>query len=81
MYPFFFCSPAGPLKGHKAGVTSGGDLRCDFILHMLGPHSVVDATVRVTKVLERCEEKQITTVSFPAVGTGRNTHLVILETA
>ncbi|XP_062313703.1 protein mono-ADP-ribosyltransferase PARP14 isoform X2 [Osmerus eperlanus] len=59
-----------PLKGHVAGVTSGGDLQCDFILHMLGPHSVADATVRVTKVLERCEEKQITTVSFPAVGTG-----------
>ncbi|CAB1328592.1 unnamed protein product, partial [Coregonus sp. 'balchen'] len=60
----------GPLRADAAGVTSGGDLQCDFILHMLGPHSVADATLRVTKVLECCENKQIATVSFPAVGTG-----------
>lgn len=65
-----FISP-GPLRADAAGVTSGGALQCDFILHMLGPHSVADTTLRVTKVLKCCEDKQITTVSFPAVGTGR----------
>lgn len=64
------CQNIRPLKGNEISVTSGGDLQCDFILHMLGPHSVADATIRVTKALERCEEQNITTVSFPAVGTG-----------
>ncbi|XP_029937054.1 protein mono-ADP-ribosyltransferase PARP14 isoform X2 [Myripristis murdjan] len=64
------CTNIRPLKGSEAAVTSGGALQCDFIIHMLGPHSVADASTRVTKVLQRCEEKTITTVSFPAVGTG-----------
>ncbi|KAL0963918.1 hypothetical protein UPYG_G00315340 [Umbra pygmaea] len=64
------CKTICPLRGDAAGVTSGGALQCDFILHMLGPHSVADARLRVTKVLECCEGKQISTLSFPAVGTG-----------
>ncbi|XP_031657998.1 uncharacterized protein LOC109867464 [Oncorhynchus kisutch] len=64
------CKTICPLRADAAGVTSGGALQCDFILHMLGPHSVADTTLRVTKVLKCCEDKQITTVSFPAVGTG-----------
>ncbi|XP_041724440.2 protein mono-ADP-ribosyltransferase PARP14 [Coregonus clupeaformis] len=64
------CKTICPLRADAAGVTSGGALQCDFILHILGPHSVADATLRVAKVLECCEDKQITTVSFPAVGTG-----------
>ncbi|KAM4609213.1 protein mono-ADP-ribosyltransferase PARP14 [Polymixia lowei] len=64
------CERIRPLKGHGVGVTSGGALQCDFILHMLGPHSAADGTARVIKVLERCEENSISTVSVPAVGTG-----------
>ncbi len=37
---------------------------------MVGPHSAAEVRSRLKNVLERCEEKQITTVSFPAVGTG-----------
>ncbi|XP_031662203.1 uncharacterized protein LOC109871402 isoform X3 [Oncorhynchus kisutch] len=64
------CKTICPLRADAAGVTSGGALQCDFIIHILGPHSVAEATRRVTKVLECCEDKQITTVSFPALGTG-----------
>ncbi|XP_035630002.1 uncharacterized protein parp14rs3 isoform X2 [Oncorhynchus keta] len=64
------CKTICPLRADAAGVTSGGALQCDFIIHILGPHSVAEATQRVTKVLECCEDKQITTVSFPALGTG-----------
>ncbi|XP_024245498.1 uncharacterized protein LOC112225621 isoform X1 [Oncorhynchus tshawytscha] len=64
------CKTICPLRADAAGVTSGGALKCDFIIHILGPHSVAEATRRVTKVLECCEDKQITTVSFPALGTG-----------
>ncbi|XP_066542681.1 protein mono-ADP-ribosyltransferase PARP14-like isoform X3 [Hoplias malabaricus] len=64
------CQTLGPLQSDTAAVTSGGNLQCDYIIHMMGPHSAADARLRVKKVLERCEEKQISTVSFPAVGTG-----------
>ncbi|KAM3862355.1 protein mono-ADP-ribosyltransferase PARP14 [Diretmus argenteus] len=64
------CEKIRPLKGHEAAVTGGGALQCNYIIHMLGPHSAADASVRVSKVLQRCEENIITTVAFPAVGTG-----------
>ncbi|XP_073701331.1 protein mono-ADP-ribosyltransferase PARP14 [Garra rufa] len=64
------CQKHGPLQNDVAAVSSGGNLHCDFIVHMVGPHSAAETRSRVKKVLERCEEKQITTVSFPAVGTG-----------
>ncbi|XP_026865824.2 protein mono-ADP-ribosyltransferase PARP14 [Electrophorus electricus] len=64
------CQKHGKLQSDTTAVTSAGNLQCDYIIHMMGPHSAVDATLRVKKVLERCEEKQIRTVSFPAVGTG-----------
>ncbi|XP_067264755.1 protein mono-ADP-ribosyltransferase PARP14-like [Chanodichthys erythropterus] len=64
------CKKHGPLQNDVAAVTSGGNLHCDVIIHMVGPHSAAEVRSRVKNVLERCEEKQITTVSFPAVGTG-----------
>ncbi|KAG1944967.1 poly [ADP-ribose] polymerase [Pimephales promelas] len=64
------CQKHGPLQNDVAAVTSGGNLQCDVIIHMVGPHSAAETRSRVKKVLERCEEKQITTLSFPAVGTG-----------
>ncbi|XP_016110503.1 poly [ADP-ribose] polymerase 14-like, partial [Sinocyclocheilus grahami] len=64
------CQKHGALQNDVAAVTSGGNLHCDFIIHMVGPHSAAEVRSRVKNVLECCEEKQITTVSFPAVGTG-----------
>ncbi|TSM60544.1 Poly [ADP-ribose] polymerase 14 [Bagarius yarrelli] len=64
------CQKHGPLKTDTVAVTDAGNLHCDFIIHMMGPHSPAEASLRVRKVLESCEEKQISTVSFPAVGTG-----------
>ncbi|KPP74856.1 poly-like [Scleropages formosus] len=64
------CKKLGPLDNDKVMVTSGGSLHCDHIIHMLGPHSTAEVTSHVERVLEACEKNQITTVSFPAVGTG-----------
>ncbi|XP_072542636.1 protein mono-ADP-ribosyltransferase PARP14 isoform X2 [Salminus brasiliensis] len=64
------CQNHGPLQSDTVAVTSAGNLQCDYIIHMMGPHSAAEVQLRVKKVLERCEEKQISTVSFPAVGTG-----------
>ncbi|XP_048863184.1 uncharacterized protein parp14rs3 [Brienomyrus brachyistius] len=64
------CKKLSPLDDDSVGITGGGALQCDFIIHMLGPHSCAAVTSRVERVLEQCENNQITTVSFPAVGTG-----------
>lgn len=64
------CQKHGPLTTDTVAVTGAGNMHCDFIIHMMGPHSSAEASLRVRKVLERCEEKQISTVSFPAIGTG-----------
>nr|XP_023678134.1 poly [ADP-ribose] polymerase 14-like isoform X2 [Paramormyrops kingsleyae] len=64
------CKKLSPLDDDRVAVTGGGALQCDFIIHMLGPHSCAAVTSRVERVLEECENNQITTVSFPAVGTG-----------
>uniref|UniRef100_A0A3B4ENF2 Poly [ADP-ribose] polymerase n=1 Tax=Pygocentrus nattereri TaxID=42514 RepID=A0A3B4ENF2_PYGNA len=67
----FTCVFEGPLQDDKVALTSAGKLQCDFIIHMVGPHSTAEARLRVKKVLEQCEKKKISTVSFPAIGTGR----------
>ncbi|XP_036426976.1 LOW QUALITY PROTEIN: protein mono-ADP-ribosyltransferase PARP14-like [Colossoma macropomum] len=64
------CRKLGPLQGDTVALTSAGKLQCDFIIHMMGPRSTAEARLRVKKVLEQCEQKKISTVSFPAVGTG-----------
>ncbi|XP_017550531.2 protein mono-ADP-ribosyltransferase PARP14 isoform X1 [Pygocentrus nattereri] len=64
------CQNHGQLQSDTAAVTSAGNMQCDYIIHIMGPHSTADASLRVKKALERCEEKQISTISFPAVGTG-----------
>ncbi|KAG7463857.1 hypothetical protein MATL_G00181160 [Megalops atlanticus] len=64
------CKMFGPQGDDGVVVTKGGALQCDFIIHMVGPHSTAAVTSQVEKVLEQCEKNQITTVSFPAVGTG-----------
>ncbi|CAL8267046.1 unnamed protein product [Lota lota] len=64
------CANIRPLRGNDAGVTSGGSLQCDFIIHIVGPKSVAQAVERVKNVLKHCEDKKIPSVSFPAIGTG-----------
>ncbi|XP_061089955.1 protein mono-ADP-ribosyltransferase PARP14-like [Conger conger] len=64
------CKKFGPQQDDGVVVTSGGALQCDFIIHMVGPRSSAAATSQVEKVLEQCEKNNITTVSFPAIGTG-----------
>ncbi|KAL7881368.1 hypothetical protein AOLI_G00082160 [Acnodon oligacanthus] len=64
------CRKFGPLQDNMVALTSAGKLGCDFIIHMMGPHSTAEARFRVKKVLEQCEQKKISTISFPAIGTG-----------
>ncbi|XP_033862092.3 protein mono-ADP-ribosyltransferase PARP14-like [Acipenser ruthenus] len=64
------CKALGSQPADGLVVTSGGSLSCDFILQMVGPKTLPGIESQVEKALQECEKKQITTVSFPAMGTG-----------
>ncbi|XP_043930817.1 protein mono-ADP-ribosyltransferase PARP14-like [Protopterus annectens] len=64
------CRAFGSLPDDGVAVTGGGSLSCDYIIHMVGPTTLAGVTSQTEKVLQECEKNQITTVSFPAVGTG-----------
>lgn len=49
-------------------VTQGGYLQCKIIIHVLGEN---DIGKTVSSVLEECEQRKHTSVSLPAIGTGK----------
>ncbi|XP_032262566.1 protein mono-ADP-ribosyltransferase PARP15 isoform X3 [Phoca vitulina] len=48
-------------------ITQGGYLMCKIIIHVLGEN---DVKKTVSTVLEECEQRNYTSVSLPAIGTG-----------
>uniref|UniRef100_A0A8C2KIW5 Poly [ADP-ribose] polymerase n=1 Tax=Cyprinus carpio TaxID=7962 RepID=A0A8C2KIW5_CYPCA len=52
-------------------VTSAGRLPCGNIIHVIGRNSPSDIKDVVLSVLKLCESRQITSVAFPALGTGQ----------
>ncbi|CAM9626359.1 unnamed protein product [Lampetra planeri] len=64
------CTTLGPQPGDGVVVTSGGALSCKHIVHMVGQTNPASIKSSVLKVLRECEMKKVTSVSFPATGTG-----------
>ncbi|XP_032801823.2 protein mono-ADP-ribosyltransferase PARP14-like [Petromyzon marinus] len=64
------CTKLGPQPGDGVVVTSGGALSCKHIVHMVGQTNPASIKSSVLKVLQECEVKKVTSVSFPATGTG-----------
>ncbi len=52
-------------------MTSAGRLPCRNIIHIIGHSSPSDIKDVVLSVLKLCEARQITSVAFPALGTGK----------
>ncbi|XP_056103819.1 protein mono-ADP-ribosyltransferase PARP14-like [Rhinichthys klamathensis goyatoka] len=52
-------------------VTSAGLLPCGNIIHIIGRNGPSDIKDVVFSVLKLCESRQITSVAFPALGTGQ----------
>ncbi|XP_016089355.1 poly [ADP-ribose] polymerase 14-like isoform X2 [Sinocyclocheilus grahami] len=52
-------------------VTSSGQLPCGNIIHVIGRNSPSDIKDAVLSVLKLCESQKITSVAFPALGTGQ----------
>ena len=69
------CDQIGPIGLGEAAVTTGGNLKAQYVIHAAGMHlggraseqSLRDATCNS---LRRASEKGIKSVAFPAIGTG-----------
>lgn len=65
----------GPVSVGEAVITSGGNLKANYVIHAAGmgqdlrtdAEKVSEATLTS---LERARENDITTIAFPAIGTG-----------
>jgi O-acetyl-ADP-ribose deacetylase len=69
------CDAIGPVSLGEAAITGGGQLKARYIIHAASMHlgglttegNLRDATVNS---LKRAVEKQLTSIAFPAIGTG-----------
>ena len=65
----------GPLETGEAAVSGAGELKCNYIVHAVGPRfqeEDIPGKLRTTlkNVLKAAEEKGIQSISFPPMGTG-----------
>jgi len=60
----------------KMIMTSAGQLPCRNIIHVVGQNDPAKIKDIVYTVLKNCEENKLTSVAFPALGTGlyKQTH-------
>ncbi|MGE0821447.1 MAG: macro domain-containing protein [Candidatus Binatia bacterium] len=69
------CDTIGPISLGEAALTRGGQLKARYVIHAASMHvgeltcegSLRDATLNS---LKRAVEKQLTSLAFPAIGTG-----------
>lgn len=69
------CDAIGPISLGEAAITTGGQLKARYVIHAASMHlggltseaSLRDATANS---LKRAVEKQLTSIAFPAIGTG-----------
>jgi len=69
------CDLLGPVSLGEAAITSGGQLKARYVIHAASMHlggltdegGLRDATVNS---LKRAVEKKLTSMAFPAIGTG-----------
>lgn len=71
------------VKGVQASdgvvLTTAGKLSVKHIIHMVGQTKEKEITYSMYKVLKKCEENKIQSVSFPALGTGKYSHDVFSQ--
>ncbi|XP_068101927.1 protein mono-ADP-ribosyltransferase PARP15-like isoform X2 [Hyperolius riggenbachi] len=63
------CRIFGALPQHGIVVTGAGNLNCKRIIHLINVTSTTILT-SVKEALEICDQHKLTTVAFPAIGTG-----------
>ena len=69
------CDALGPVSLGEAAMTGGGQLKACYVIHAASMHlggltaegSLRDSTINS---LKRAEEKKLSSIAFPAIGTG-----------
>lgn len=69
------CDALGPVSLGEAAITGGGQLKARYVIHaasmqlggLTSEGSLRDSTINS---LKRAEEKRLTSIAFPAIGTG-----------
>lgn len=74
MWVFFLHEGVQPSDG--VVLTTAGKLPIKHIIHMVGQTKEKEITNCMYKVLKKCEENKIQSVSFPALGTGKCNYAV-----
>ncbi|SRR5579875_40874 len=69
------CDKIGPIPLGEAAITGGGNLRARYVIHAAGMHlggGVSEPSLRdsTRNSLMRATEKGISSIAFPAIGTG-----------
>ncbi|XP_018091253.1 protein mono-ADP-ribosyltransferase PARP15 isoform X2 [Xenopus laevis] len=64
------CKTMGGIRPGKMILTSGGNLRCKKILHLIGPTRAADIALSLDQILQECEKYALTTIALPVIGTG-----------
>ncbi|NIQ01270.1 MAG: O-acetyl-ADP-ribose deacetylase [Nitrospinaceae bacterium] len=69
------CDAHGPCPVGEAAVTTGGNLKANYVIHAVGPRwgeGDEEAKLRNATLhsLQRAEEKTLTSIAFPAISTG-----------
>lgn len=53
-------------------MTQAGNLQCKKIIHISAQNNAVVIQNNVKKALEMCAKEKLTSIAFPAIGTGEN---------
>ena len=66
------CSQQGPQLPGSVAVTSAGSLKARFIFHIVPSKPLDDKSIKgsIMKCLQEAERKGLSSISFPAIGTG-----------
>eukprot|EP00079_Xenopus_tropicalis_P039018 XP_017952789.1 PREDICTED: poly [ADP-ribose] polymerase 14-like [Xenopus tropicalis] len=64
------CKQNGKLPPNGIAVTSGGNLKCKKIMHLVGPATLNLIVSFLEQVLQECSQRSFRTIALPAIGTG-----------
>lgn len=65
------CAQKAALPNNGYITTTNGGLTCKNIIHVVGQTDLKQIKTIVNNVLQECEQRQLTSVAFPALGTGQ----------
>ncbi|XP_078538540.1 protein mono-ADP-ribosyltransferase PARP14-like isoform X2 [Lissotriton helveticus] len=65
------CAQKATLPNNGSITTTNGALACKNIIHVVGQTDLQQIKTTVNNVLQECEQRQLTSVAFPALGTGQ----------